>query len=149
VGDRVAIGEHYGEIVSYGLRGVRLKTPDDNLVTIPHNKIWTDPISNANAGELEAQAVTHFYLAHEVDVALVMKILYQAAYTSKYTQLKLPIVVILSEKPWGSHFQVKSYPMDARDEFIYQTDLIERAKQTFAKYGVEYPSVWSDWSDRP
>ncbi|QIZ70671.1 mechanosensitive ion channel family protein [Oxynema aestuarii] len=149
VGDRVAIGEHYGEIVSYGLRGVRLKTPDDNLVTIPHNKIWTDPISNANAGELEAQAVTHFYLAHEVDVELVMKILYQAAYTSKYTQLKLPIVVILSEKPWGSHFQVKSYPMDARDEFIYQTDLIERAKQTFAKYGVEYPSVWSDWSDRP
>ena len=41
VGDRVQIEEFYGEVVSYGLRGVRLRTPDDNIVTIPHNKIWT------------------------------------------------------------------------------------------------------------
>lgn len=148
VGDRVQINEHYGEIVSYGLRGIRLQTPEDNLVTIPHNKIWTEPISNANAGELEAQCVTHFYFAHNIDVELVMKILYQAAYTSKYTQLKLPIVVIMEEQPWGTHFQLKSYPMDARDEFEYQTDLVKRAKKALGKYGVAYPDPRFSYSDR-
>ncbi|WP_242032964.1 mechanosensitive ion channel domain-containing protein [Oscillatoria sp. FACHB-1406] len=32
VGDRVKIKDYYGEVVGYGLRGIRLQTPDDNLV---------------------------------------------------------------------------------------------------------------------
>ncbi|MDY7014648.1 MAG: mechanosensitive ion channel family protein [Cyanobacteriota bacterium] len=141
VGDRVQIGDHYGEIVGYGLRGIRLQTPDDNLVTIPHNTMWTEPISNSNTGNLEAQVVTKFYLAREVDATLVSEILYRVAYTSKYTQLKLPIEVIIEEKPWGTLFQLKSYPMDARDEFIYQTDLIKRAKRVFSRHNFAYPRM--------
>ncbi|MDY6781458.1 MAG: mechanosensitive ion channel family protein [Cyanobacteriota bacterium] len=141
VGDRVQIGEHYGEIVGYGLRGIRLQTPNDNLVTIPHNTMWTEPISNANAGNLEAQVVTHFYLAREVNATLASEILYRIAYTSKYTQLKLPIDVIIEEKPWGTVFKLRSYPMDARDEFIYQTDLIKRAKRVFSKHNFAYPTM--------
>lgn len=139
VGDRIKIGDHYGEVVSYGLRGIIIKTPDDNLVTIPHNKIWTEAISNANKGNVEAQTIVDFYLAHAIDVELVTQILYRVAYTSKYTQLKLPILVVIEEKPWGSHFKLKCYSIDARDEFIYQTDLVKRAKQAFAQYGVLYP----------
>ena len=141
VGDRVQIEEFYGEVVSYGLRGVRLRTPDDNIVTIPHNKIWTNAVSNANMGELEAQVVTEFYFAHEVDVQLVKKTLYRVAHTSKYTHLKLPVVVIMEEKSWGSLFKLKCYPLDARDEFVYKTDLITRAKQVFAQYNLAYPRL--------
>ena len=141
VGDRVKIGEDYGEVVSYGLRGIRVQTPSDNVVTIPHSKIWTESISNSNAGELEAQVVTEFYFAHEVDTELVTKILYRAAHTSRYTQLELPIVVVMAETPSGTHFKLKSYPLDARDEFIYQTDLTNKAKQAFAKYDLAYPRL--------
>ncbi len=142
VGDRVKIGEYYGEVISYGLRAIKLQTPDDNLVTIPHNKIWTEAVSNANAGALEAQVVTEFYFAHETDVSLVKKILYRVAYTSKYNALKLPIVVIIEEKPWGTLFKLKCYPLDARDEFIYKTDLTTRAKQAFAKHKLTYPRIF-------
>lgn len=31
--------------------------------------------------------------------------------------------------------------MDARDEFIYKTDLIRRAKQAFAHQGLPYPRL--------
>ena len=140
VGDRVQIGEHYGEIISYGLRGIRLRTLADNIVTIPHNKIWTEAISNSNDGALEAQVVTDFYFAHDVDVKLVMKILYQAAYTSQYTQLKLPILVTMEETPWSTHFMIKSYPMDARYETIYRTDLLQRSKEALARAGIAYPA---------
>ncbi|WP_036485406.1 mechanosensitive ion channel family protein [Myxosarcina sp. GI1] len=139
VGDRVKIGEHYGEVVNYGLRGIKLQTPDDNLITIPHNKIWTEAISNANTGDLEAQVVTEFFFAHEVDATLVKKILYRVAHTSKYTALKLPILVVMEAKPWGTQFKLKCYPLDARDEFIYKTDLTLRAKQAFSKYNFAYP----------
>lgn len=139
VGDRIAIADQYGEVVSYGLRGIRLRTPGDNIVTVPHNYIWTSAVSNANMGELEAQVVTEFYLAHEVNPEQVENILYRIAYTSKYTHLKLPIIVVMSEHSWGSLFKLRSYPLDARDEFMYKTDLTVRAKKEFAKREFQYP----------
>ncbi len=142
VGDRIKIGDHYGEVISYGLRSVQIQTPTDNTVTIPHNKIWTEALSNSNGGNLEAQVVTEFYFAHEIDISLVKKILYRVAQTSKYTALKLPIVVVMEEKPWGTAFKLKAYPLDARDEFIYKTDLITRAKQAFAKHQLAYPRIF-------
>lgn len=143
VGDRVTVGKHYGEIINYGLRGIRIRTADDNIISIPHNKIWTEAISNANDGALEAQVVTDFYFAHRINVEKVIQILYRVAYTSKYTQLKQPIAVIMDEKPWGTHFKLKCYPIDARDEFVYKTDLIRRAKQAFLQLNLEYPSFAS------
>ena len=141
VGDRIQIEDFYGEVRSYGLRGIRLQTPEDNIITIPHNKIWTSAVSNSNMGELEAQVITEFYFAHNVDSQLVTKILYRVAYTSKYTYLKLPVLVIVEAKSWGTFFQLKSYPLDARDEFIYKTDLTTRAKRVFAKHNLPYPRL--------
>lgn len=141
VGDRVKIGETYGEVIDYGLRGVRVQTPDDNTVTIPHNIAWTESLSNANSGQLEAQVVTNFYFAHRVDPDQVMQILYQAAYSSRYTQLKLPVLVVMEEQPWATQFKLKAYPMDARDEFVYQTDLVFRSKQAFARQQLSYPQI--------
>jgi small-conductance mechanosensitive channel len=148
VGDRVKIGDYYGEIVSYGLRGILIKTPEDNMVTIPHNKIWTEAISNANKGNVEAQTIVNFYFSHNIDIERVTKILYKVAYTSKYTQIRLPILVVIKEKPWGSHFKLKCYPIDARDEFIYQTDLISRAKKVFIKYNISYPSFPTELNEK-
>ena len=144
VGDRVRIEDDYGEVVSYGLRGIRLQTPDDNTVSIPHSKTWTQAISNANSGSLEAQVATDFYFDHRADAEQILRILYQAAYSSKYTQLKLPIRVVMKEHLWGTQFKLRAYPMDARDEFVYKTDLIRRAKQEFARQGCPYPQIMGD-----
>lgn len=141
VGDRIQMGNHYGEVVGYGLRGIRIRTPDDNTVTIPHSTTWTESVSNANSGQLEAQVATDFYFDHTVDVERVLQVLYQAAYSSKYTQLKLPVVVVMTEHHWGTQFKLRSYPMDARDEFVYKTDIIRRAKQAFARDQMPYPKL--------
>ncbi len=138
VGDRIQIGEHYGEVISYGLRGIIIQTPDDDAVTIPHNKIWNEAIVNANKGALEAQTVINFYFPVDIDVEKVIYLLEKIAQTSKYTQLNLPIVIVAEEKPWGMNFRLKCYPLDARDEFIYQTDIIKRAKKVFQQYSLPY-----------
>ena len=141
VGDRIDIDGQYGEVVDYGFRGIRIKTLQDEIVTIPHNKLWTNTVANANNGRLEAQVVTDFYLAHGVDIQRVIDILTQAAYTSKYSQVSLPVVVSVEEKPWGTAFQLKSYVMDVREETSYKTDLIKRAKQAFYQAGFTYPGL--------
>lgn len=139
VGDRIEINDEYGEVISYGLRGIRLRTPSDSVVTIPHNHIWTNSVSNANMGELEAQVITEFYLAHEADPDLVKRILYRIAHTSKFTHLGLPIIVVMKEASWGSLYKLKCYPIDAREEFEYKTDLTVRAKKMFGKHQLPYP----------
>lgn len=141
MGDRIRIGEHYGEVIGYGLRGLRLRTPNGSTVTIPHNKTWTDPIVNANNGQLEAQVVTDFYVDHQSDLDVIIRILYQTAYSSHYTQLKKPIVVTMEEHPETTQLQLKSYPMDARDEFVYKTDLLRRAKQAFNRLHLAQASL--------
>jgi hypothetical protein len=42
VGDRVSYGGEYGDIIKIGLRSVRMNTLDDNIITIPNNKVFTD-----------------------------------------------------------------------------------------------------------
>ena len=141
VGDRVTINDHYGEVVSYGLRGIRLHTFDDDLVTIPHSVTWTDPIVNANSGSLEAQVVTDVYVDHEADIAAITDVLYQAAYSSRFIQLKLPVKVVMRETPWGTHLKLRAYPMDIRDEPAFRTDILQRAKVVLAEQGLVYPRV--------
>ena len=45
-GDWVKIDDAYGEVIAVGLRALRLVTPDDTVVTIPHSKIWDTNIYN-------------------------------------------------------------------------------------------------------
>ncbi len=139
VGDRVEIGGHYGEVVRYGLRGIKLQTPDDNIVTVPHNLLWSEAVINANDGALEAQVAVDFFFGHGVNVATVRRLLLHAAYTSPYTQLKMPISVGINVKPWGTTFKLRCYPMDARDEFRYRTDLIMRVKLALDRDPQPYP----------
>jgi small-conductance mechanosensitive channel len=141
VGDRITIGDHYGEVVSYGLRGIRLQTFDDDLVTIPHSVTWSDPIANANSGSLEAQVVTDVYVDHEADLEAITDILYQAAYSSRFIQLKLPVKVVMAETPWGTHIKLRAYPMDIRDEPAFRTDILRRAKAALAAQERVYPRV--------
>ncbi len=53
VGDRVRIDDIYGEVRLIGFRAVKIVTPDDTAVIIPHSKIWNSSIQNANDGQLE------------------------------------------------------------------------------------------------
>lgn len=62
------------------------------------------------------------------------------AFLSK-PQLKLPVAVLIDAKPWGTEFKLKSYPMDARDKFVYKTDLIRRTKQTCDRLQISYPDI--------
>lgn len=136
LGDWVSIDGDYGQIRSLGLRAMKIVTADDTAVTIPHGKIWTTNIANANDGNAELMCVTDFFLRPDHDAKKVCEKLRDVGLSSPYTHLKHRVAVSVSEVPWGTHYRLKAYPVDGRDQFRFTTDLTVRGKDALARMGT-------------
>lgn len=137
VGDWVRIGDAYGEVTALGFRALEMVTPDDTVVLIPHKKLWDETVYNDNNGQREHLCVADFYLHPEHDAEVVRQKLRKVALTSPYLQFNRPIVVIVAEKPWGTHYRLKACPIDGRDQFKFTSDMTVRGKAALAKLGVK------------
>jgi MscS family membrane protein len=142
VGDKVSIGEHYGEIVEVGLRSTRLVTPDDNLVSVPNAELMNKSVANANAGEDNCQVVTDVYLPIHTDTLYARKIAYDAAAASAYIYIKKPIVVLFQQEVIANRIvlrmRIKAYVNDTRMEFAFKSDITEiLTKELFLKDKID------------
>ena len=135
-GDWVKIGGDYGEVKSVGLRSIQINTPDNNVVTVPHDTIWSSNISNGNDGERTLMCVANFHLAPDHDAERVQHALRDVALTSAYLTYDHPVLVVLSEEPWGTHYKLKAYPFDLRDQFSFISDMATRGKQAIYDAGA-------------
>ena len=135
IGDKVQIGDHYGEVVGIGLRSTRIVTPSDSLVSVPNSEIMNQAVSNANAGEENCQVVTEIYLPLTTDIQEVRKTAMEAAQVSRYVFLNKPIVVLFSQENVGHRVllkvKVKAYVNDLRNEFLFQSEVTEVLTREF------------------
>lgn len=143
VGDRVQIGDTYGEIKSIGLRAVRLVTLDDNTVTIPNTKFITDHVSSGNTGELDMMVVCHFHTALDENIDMIRDILNEVVITSRFVYLAKPVTIIIEEVEIGMKlalkFSVKAYVLDVRYEKAFSTDIMTRATEVFNIKNIKRP----------
>ncbi len=137
-GDWIEIGGVYGEVTHVGLRTVQVTSADDTLYHIPHLKIWNEVIANANNGTPRLQTVTDFYLDPHHDGGKVRDILYDVALSSAYVSLNETIVVVLKEKPWGTHYKVRAYPVDPQQQFNFTADISIRGREILQKNGFKF-----------
>ncbi|UHD16570.1 mechanosensitive ion channel family protein [Thiocapsa bogorovii] len=143
LGDWIEINGAYGEVTKVGMRTVQIVTPEDTRVSIPHLKLWNDSIFNANNGGPELQCVADFYLHPSHDAGAVMQALQDVALTSPYLQLDQPVAVVVCERPWGTHYRLKAYPIDPRQQFRFVSDLTVRGKAILGQLGVQPSAVAS------
>jgi small-conductance mechanosensitive channel len=140
-GDWVKIEDTYGEVQSHNLRTVQVLTPNDTLVAIPHSQLWTTAISNSNSGQRDLMCVADYYLHPEHDGIAILQKLRDVALASPYINLKRPLLVIVAEQPWGTHYRLKAYPLDGRDQFLFVTDLTVRGKAMLRRLAVKPAAV--------
>ncbi len=136
-GDWVDIEGTYGEVRHVGMRTVKILTPADDLVAVPHLKLWDTAIYNANNGETSLQCVVSFYLHPDHEAGWVRQALRDIALTSAYLKFDQPIIVVAEEQPWGTHYRIRAYPVDPRQQFLFITDLTVRGKQVLTRAGVK------------
>ncbi|QDS96213.1 Small-conductance mechanosensitive channel [Roseimaritima multifibrata] len=135
-GDWVEIEGDYGEIVTVGMRALRIRTPSDDIVTIPNDNFWTSNIKNSNDGAQTLMCVADFYVRPDHDAVQVRQGLRMVAMTSCYLEFDKPVAVMLEEEPWGTHYKIKAYPFDMRDQFRFISDLTVRGKQAILHAGA-------------
>jgi small conductance mechanosensitive channel len=140
-GDWIEVDGVYGEVKHVGMRSVQIVTPDDAMVSIPHLTLWSQPIHNLNNGGASLQCVANFYLHPEHDAGLVCQILQDIALTSPYLQFDKPVRVIARERPWGTHYRLKAYPIDPRQQFRFHLDLTVRGKKALQQQGIRSSGV--------
>lgn len=139
VGDMVQVGPHYGEVISLNLNSVRLRTFQDDVVTIPSAEVLKQGVSNSNAGELTEMISIPFTLPGTVDVHEVKRLAWEAAASSPYTYLKKPIIVGVEDRfehTFLTRVTVKVYVVDVRLERLLATDVTLRVKKELIARGL-------------
>lgn len=143
VGDRVNVGGTYGDVVSIGLRSVRIVTLDDNLVTIPNNRFLNEQVASGNAGELNMLVQMDFYVGIDQDIERAVRLTEETLTTSRYAFLDKPWVVLVNQVVEGSYLAVrlraKAYVIDTKYEKLFETDVNRRLLQAFRREGVLPP----------
>ena len=137
-GDWIEVDGVYGEVKSINLRAVRLVTTDDTEVIIPHSRLWSAGVSNATSGNRSLLCVTNFYLHADHDALAARRRLAEVAETSAYRKPETPVSVIVEEKPWGTHYRLKTYVKESRDQFLFITDLTIRGKEALRAMGIRF-----------
>ncbi|UWR21263.1 mechanosensitive ion channel family protein [Sulfitobacter sp. S190] len=141
LGDWIRVGDEYGEVVKIGMRSFGIKTPEDSIVTIPHDRIWTENISNANSGTSELMCVASFFLARGQYLGSVSDILRDVAATSVFLNWEKPIIVVCENTSFGVTYVLKAYPYEPRDQFAFVSDLTERGNSELAIAKIKSVSV--------
>lgn len=148
LGDRVKVGDAYGEIDHIGLRSTKLTTPDDTRVTIPNSQILTDQVYNANSGVPDCQVVTDLFLPPDTDPEVAQRIGFESALCSPYLLARKPIIVLATQgfdQRAYLRLRVKCYVYDHRFEPRLQSDITVRASREFNRRGVL--ERWQSGSD--
>lgn len=145
VGDRVAFGGEYGDVVAIGLRSVRLRTLSDNIVTIPNSKFLSDMTSSGNFGELDMQVVIEFLVGLDQDLASARDVVHEAALTSRFVHLPKPVVVLVQQTATQGlvalKLVLKAYVLDTQHEKAFETDVTVRVLRAFRERGIQPPAI--------
>ncbi len=143
VGDRVSFESFYGDIELIGLRAVRLRTLNDDIVTIPNNKFLTEAVASGNAGALDMLVCCSLHLDLEADLEKAQNLLREVVVTSRYVYLKKPVALDLMEVTLSQSIvfklTIKAFVLDVRYQKAFETDVLVRATKSFREHGVLRP----------
>ncbi|HEX9390891.1 MAG TPA: mechanosensitive ion channel domain-containing protein [Usitatibacteraceae bacterium] len=140
-GDWIEIDGVYGEVRFIGARAVHIVTTDDNVVMIPHYQFWSKKISNATSGSRSLLCVANFYLHPDHEGQAVMRCLEEIGETSSWRKPETKLSVIVEEKPWGTHYKLKAYVKESREQFKFITDLTIRGKEALRAMNIRFANV--------
>lgn len=137
-GDWIEVDGSYGEVKSMAGRAIHLVTADDTEVIIPHSRLWSASVFNSTSGSRSLLSVANFYLHPDHDARAVRERLTEVAASSPYRAPDSSIAVIALEKPWGTHYRVRAYVRESREQYLFITDLTIRSKEILRHMDVRF-----------
>nr|WP_239424411.1 mechanosensitive ion channel domain-containing protein [Vibrio galatheae] len=145
VGDRVTFEGNYGDIITIGLRSVRMRTLNDDIITIPNNKFLNEVTVSGNYGALDMQVVIPFFIGMDEDITLARDLIQEAASSSRYIHLPKPVTVLVKQTITDNYLAIqltcKAYVVDTTYEKLFETDITLRVMKEFRKHSIKPPQI--------
>jgi len=140
-GDRIHFDGNYGEIISIGLRSVKIRSLDDNIITIPNARFINDTVASSNYGALDMMVVTSFHISVNNDIDKVKEIINEVIMTSRFSYLKKPISFAIEEvvlhNMLAIRIDAKAYVMDVSYEKLFQSDITSTVNKQLQKNSIQ------------
>ena len=95
-GNKVQIGNIFGEIYKTGLRETQIKKPDGNIAVIPNSSIIKESVISISADRENCPVIVDFYLPNSSNLDYYREIAHKSAIVSPYIFLDKPVSVLFS-----------------------------------------------------
>jgi small-conductance mechanosensitive channel len=122
-----------GKVTSIGVFFIRLQTPDDDLVSIPSDSLWTEVLVSANAGDRSSLCVMDFYLApfathqhrQEAEAAI-----WEAIQASPYCETSKPMQIYVTQLQDAIRLTARAYVASTYREAVFKNDVTRAFLET-------------------
>lgn len=144
IGDKITMGDYYGEVTDIGIRSTRLLTPGDSSVSVPNYLVFSQAVSSGNAGNVAMMVIIDIFIDPECDAGTTIKILKEAIVTSKYVIIAkhFPFTVLFDDFPGYHRIRGKAYVNDLRFEFEFRSEVTRRTWAELKKHGIDPPHFY-------
>lgn len=144
IGDRIKFDNYVGDIVSIGPRSTRLKTLDDQIVTIPNSKITSNIVINYAQPDLKMKVRIPFSVAYGTDMTRMKEILlgiaHEAAEKTPWVHTDtLPSVYFLEFGESSLNGQLILWTNHYDNSWDILDYINSRMEEQFRKEGIEIP----------
>ena len=151
IGDRIRFDTYFGDIVSIGPRSTRLKTLDNQIVTIPNSKITSNVVVNYAQPDIKLKVRIPFSVAYGTDMPRVKNILLEIAHeaadkTPWVLSDPAPSVYFLEFGESSLNGQLILWTINYDNSWDVQDYVNSRIDERFRTEGIEIPfrqvDVW-------
>ena len=138
-GDRVQIGESYGDILEVGIFFTRIKTIKDEVISVPNLTVMAKEVKNFSALK-EVLIYISVTLGYDVDKDEAKRTLIESAEKTSgilSTPDKKPFVLLRDLGNYSITYEINAYTNRPNDIIRIKSDLIDKILSDFKKSGIE------------
>jgi small-conductance mechanosensitive channel len=142
IGDRVLINDILGDVTHIGPRSTRIITLDNDIVTIPNNKITTSVVRNFSLPSPQARIQVPVTVAYGTEIGKVKKVLLGIAeeairnHPEVITPEPEPAVYLVKMDKSAMTFELTVYASEFRHNSVIRDYLNTLIIETFRKEGI-------------
>ena len=142
-GDRIRIGDTFGDVVEKTPFVIRVLTPKNEVITVPNSTVLSSNVINYSSKTKDNNdpgvvVYTTITMGYDVSWVQIQKLLIEAALKTPYIQSKpTPFVLQTALNDFSISYQINAYTKEAtKIPFIY-SELYKNILDTFHDAGLE------------
>ena len=140
IGDRIRVGNDWGDVIDIGMRSTKIRTVKNEIVVIPNSLVVTNEVWNYTKDSPVLANVIPIGISYDSDPVLAEEIILEIAREHPLVIDSPPASVRLVNYGDSSvDLELWAWIANARKREIVKSDLLKAIKQEFNKRGVGIP----------